>query len=113
MYLSGPDLSFGNPLYDEFLAKYQENYGTEPTAAFHAHSFDAAYMIFKAIEKVAVQDADGTIHIGRQALRDALYATEGFEGITGNLTCDEHGDCANPKISVSQVQNAAFERIWP
>ncbi len=113
MYLSGPDLSFGSSLYDEFLVKYQENYGKAPTAAFHAHSFDAAYMIFKAIEKVAVQDEDGTIHVGRQALRDALYATAGFDGITGSLTCNEHGDCANAKISVSQVQNGAFERIWP
>ncbi len=113
MYLSGPDLSFGNPLYDEFLAKYQETFGTEPTAPFHAHSFDATYMIFKAIEAVAVQDDDGTIHIGRQALRDALYATAGFDGITGSLTCNEYGDCANPKISVSQVQGGAFERIWP
>jgi branched-chain amino acid transport system substrate-binding protein len=113
MYLSGPDLSFSSALYEEFLAKYESNYGTEPTAPFHAHSMDAAYMIFKAIEQVAVQDDDGTIHIGRQALRDALYATKDFQGITGNLTCNEYGDCADPKISVSQVQSAAFERIWP
>ena len=27
----------------------------------------------------------------RQALRDALYSTSGFEGITGTLACDEFG----------------------
>jgi branched-chain amino acid transport system substrate-binding protein len=112
MYLSGPDLGFASALYDDFLARYTSNYGTDPTAPFHAHSVDAAYMIFEAIKKVAVQDADGTIHIGRQDLRDALYATSDFQGITGSLTCDEYGDCADPKIAVSQVQNGEFVAIW-
>jgi branched-chain amino acid transport system substrate-binding protein len=113
MYVSGPDLSFSGDTYQTFLAKYKEAYGTDPTAPFHAHSYDAAYMIFDAIESVAVVDDDGTIHIGRQALRDALFATANMQGITGTLTCDENGDCADPKIAVSQVQNGAFERIWP
>jgi branched-chain amino acid transport system substrate-binding protein len=112
MYVSGPDLSFSNTLYQDFLAAYQENYGTEPTAPFHAHAFDATNMILDAIEQVAVED-NGTIHIPRQALRDALFATAGLEGITGTITCDEYGDCADPKISVSQVQNSEFVKIWP
>ncbi len=114
MYASGPDLGFSNTLYqDEFLPAYMEAYGTEPTAPFHAHAFDAANMILDAIEKVAVEGGDGTLLIGRQALRDALYATSGMEGITGTITCDEHGDCADPQISVSEVQNNEFVKIWP
>jgi branched-chain amino acid transport system substrate-binding protein len=113
MYLSGPDLSFSGQLYQDFLATYQEMFGTEPTAPFHAHSYDAAYMIFDAIEEVAVQESDGTIHIPRQALRDALFATSGMQGITGTITCDENGDCADPKIAVNQVQNGEFVKIWP
>ena len=113
MYLSGPDLSFSGNLYQDFLATYESNYGTEPTAPFHAHSFDATNMIFDAIEKVAIVDDDGTIHIGRQALRDALFATSGMAGITGTITCDENGDCADPKIAVNQVQGGEFVKIWP
>ena len=72
-------------------------------------------MVFAAIEKVAVQDADGTLHIPRQALRDALYATKDFKGLTGNLTCTPTGDCADPKIAVYEFHAGAFppERIWP
>jgi branched-chain amino acid transport system substrate-binding protein len=72
-------------------------------------------MVFAAIEKVAVQDADGTLHIPRQALRDALYATKDFKGLTGNLTCNPTGDCADPKIAVYQFHVGEFppERIWP
>ncbi len=112
MYLSGPDLGFGNEIYTEFLDMYTAEYGTDPTAPFHAHSFDATMLVFDAIESVAVVDDDGTIHIGRQALRDALFATSGYAGITGTLTCDEHGDCADPKIAVSQVKGGDFESIW-
>lgn len=113
MYLSGPDLGFGNDLYNRFLSTYQEKYGTEPTAPFHAHAYDAAWIIFDAIEKVAVQDDDGTLHIGRKALVDELLSTSGFEGITGTITCDEYGDCADPKISVSQVEGSDFVPVWP
>jgi branched-chain amino acid transport system substrate-binding protein len=113
MYFSGPDLSFSGETYDKFIAKYEEKYGKKPISVFHAHSFDAANMIFACVEKVAVQDEDGTLHIGRQALRDCLFATSSFTGITGSLTCDQYGDCADPKISVSQLENGEYVRIWP
>ena len=64
---------------------YMEKYGTDPTATFHAHSYDAAWIVFDAIEKVAIVEDDDTIHIGRQALIDELFATSGFEGITGTI----------------------------
>ena len=113
MYFSGPDLSFSGSVYQDFLDAYKNKYGTEPISVFHAHAFDAANMIFTCVEEVAVQDNDGTLHIGRQAMRDCLYNTKGYVGITGTLTCDEFGDCADPKISVSQLQNGEYVRIWP
>jgi branched-chain amino acid transport system substrate-binding protein len=113
MYFSGPDLTFSGSTYQDFLAAYENKYGSQPISVFHAHSFDAANMIFRCIERVADQEEDGTTHIGRQALRDCLYDTQGFVGITGTLTCDQYGDCADPKISVSQLQNGEYVRIWP
>lgn len=113
MYFSGPDLSFSGALYDEFLAQYVADYGSEPISVFHAHAFDATNMVFACVEEVADVDDDGTVHIGRQALRSCLYATKGFEGITGTLSCNQYGDCADPQISVSQIQNGAYEKIWP
>lgn len=100
LYWTSPDFSSFGPEYDEFVHRYRAKYGEGPLAPFHAHAYDAAMMIFAAIEKAAVQDADDTLHIGRQALRDALYATAEFKGLTGTLTCDEHGDCAVPRIAV-------------
>ncbi len=101
MYFSGPAAPLGGA-YGEFVAKYEEKYGEKPIQAFHAHAYDAFNVLAAAIEQVAVQEDDGTVHIDRQALRDAVGATSGFEGLTGTLTCDEFGDCADPKIDVVQ-----------
>ena len=112
--LSGPDLAFAGDFYEaEFLPAYTEVSGEDaPISVFHAHAFDAYNMIADAIEEVAFVE-DGTTYISRTALRDAFFAMEGFEGITGTLTCDENGDCADAKISVSEVTDGAFVRIWP
>jgi branched-chain amino acid transport system substrate-binding protein len=103
MYFSGPATPEGSP-YEDFVAKYEEANGEKPIQAFHAHAYDSVNILFEAIEKVAVEDGD-TVHIDRKALRDALYDTKDYEGITGSLTCDEFGDCADPAIDV--VQNTA------
>ncbi|MCP5098318.1 MAG: ABC transporter substrate-binding protein [Chloroflexi bacterium] len=112
MYASGPDLGFGNAIYDEFLAAYETAYGSEPLSVFHAHAFDATNMILDAIEAVAEEGSDGSLLIGRQALRDALFATSGMDGITGSITCNEFGDCADPQIAVSQVEGGEFSVVW-
>lgn len=106
MYLSSPDFSAFPEGYASFIEKHQAKYGGAPLSIFHAHAYDAANIIFNAIEKVAVVEADGTIYIPRQALRDAIYATADFKGITGNLSCSASGDCGAPVIAVYEVVNA-------
>jgi branched-chain amino acid transport system substrate-binding protein len=116
LFVSSPDLaSFGADYQAVFLPKYKELFGTDPISIFHAHAYDAAMMIFAAIEKVAVQDEDGTLHIPRQALRDAMFATKDFKGLTGNLSCTPSGDCADPKIAAYEYHAGQYppERIWP
>ena len=106
MYLTSPDFSAFAGGYQEFVQKYEAKFGQPPISAFHAHAYDATNIILAAIEQVAVKGEDGTLYIPRQALRDALYATENFEGITGNITCDDNGDCADPKIAAYEVVSA-------
>jgi ABC-type transport system substrate-binding protein len=112
MYISGPDLNFAGEQYQTFQTEYQEILGQEPVSAFHAHAYDAANMIFDALEAVAHQDAEGNTVIGRQALRDALYATSGLQGITGNISCNELGDCADPKIAINQIEGGEYNTIF-
>lgn len=111
-HVSSPVVS--GPAYDAFVAKYKTKFGTAPISIFHAHAYDAMNMIAAAIKQVAVVDADGTVHIGRQALRDAMYATKDYQGLTGVLTCTPTGDCANPVIGVYTYHKGAYppELIW-
>ena len=116
LFVSSPDTAAFTADYQTvFLPKYKEMFGTDPISIFHAHGYDAANIVMTAIEKVTVQDADGTLHIPRQALRDAVYATKDFPGLTGNLTCTPTGDCADPKIAVYEYHVGKYppERIWP
>ncbi|MCP4167492.1 MAG: branched-chain amino acid ABC transporter substrate-binding protein, partial [Chloroflexi bacterium] len=108
MYISGPNLAFESELGQHFLAAHTAKYGEDPLSAFHAHAYDGANMLFDAVAKVAVVDADGNLYIGRQTLRDALFATAGMEGITGTITCNEYGDCADPQIVINQIQGGEY-----
>jgi branched-chain amino acid transport system substrate-binding protein len=102
MYFSGPQTPTGDA-YDEFVGKYEAEYGEAPIQSFHAHAYDATNMVFAAIEAVATDDG-GTLTIDLQALRDELHAMT-WEGLTGTLSCDEYGDCAAPNIDI--LQNTA------
>jgi branched-chain amino acid transport system substrate-binding protein len=106
MYLSSPDFSAFPEGYASFVEKHNAKYGGAPLSIFHAHAYDATNIVFTALEKVAVVQEDGTIHVPRKALRDAIYATKDFKGITGSLSCSASGDCGAPVIAVYEVVNS-------
>jgi branched-chain amino acid transport system substrate-binding protein len=112
MYLSSPNFSAFQSGYAAFTDKYKAKVGTAPISAFHAHAYDAANIIFAAIEKVAVKSGD-VIHIPKKALRDAIYATKDFQGITGVLSCSASGDCGAPLIAVYQITARETGGEWP
>lgn len=125
MYLSGPDLTaFGGDqsfYQNQFLPAYRSEFGGDPAAVFHAHAYDATNMLFAAIKEVAIDskgnaagDNDATIFIPRTALKDALFATSNFPGITGNLTCNADGDCqTTATIAMVQVENGQMtDPVW-
>jgi branched-chain amino acid transport system substrate-binding protein len=96
-YASSPDLTVfqeGAFYTDEFIPAYRELAGSAPVSVFHAHAFDAANVVFDAIEAVAADDGSGNLLIPRTALKDAVLATNGYEGVSGIITCTPLGDCA-------------------
>src|SRR5919106_396437 len=111
IYFSGPATPQGGA-YEQFVATYEQKFGEKPIQAFHAHAYDAANMLFDAIEAAARQQGDSLV-IEREALRLELQAIEGFEGLTGALTCNVVGDCADPVIDVVQNtgQQEAIDQV--
>jgi branched-chain amino acid transport system substrate-binding protein len=95
-YLLLPDFSeqraadfYANAL----LPAYHSQYG--PVAAdSHIQAFDAASILFDALERSATRSDDGSITIRRSALRDAIYSTDRYQGLSGTISCTPTGDCA-------------------
>ena len=105
VYISGPDLRFGDnrngitgKTGDGLLAAYEAAYGEAPTGGYWAHAYDATTMLLRAIDRVAVESGD-TLYIDRQALRDEMRRTS-LDGIIGSISCDEFGDCGSQLLTV-------------
>jgi len=117
IFMSGPLVT--GEAYEEFLVTWDEEYGGVPPSGFHAHSYDATHLLLDAVEAVAEEHDDGSLVIGRQALRDALSAVEGYAGLTGTLTCQDEspfaGDCATgTALAVFEITEAEVaEDAWP
>lgn len=112
MYVSGPDFtSFQKtPSYNaEFLPAYEREFGEESGSAHAAYAFDAATLVFEAIQRVAIRTPDGGLLIPRTGLRDQLFSTTDFPGITGSLTCDRNGDCqSEATFALHEIRGGRF-----
>ena len=115
MYVTGGDSRRFTEDYDDFVAKYLELSGESTTLGpFHAHGYDAANMVFAAIEDVAVDNGDGSHTINLLDLRARVRATADHPGLTGTITCDEYGDCGVPLVAAYQITQAQVdEGAWP
>jgi branched-chain amino acid transport system substrate-binding protein len=110
VYVSHARLTpFDKDFYEqEYLPAHEEKFG-KPLTEFHAYAFDAMNLLADAIEAVAIRGGGGALRIPRTALKDELFATEGFEGITGLLTCNTYGDCQQQHtMAIHQVSNGRF-----
>ena len=113
MYLSSPNFSAFQDAYADFLTKHEAKYGEAPLSAFHAHAYDGANILFKAIEAVAVDNGDGSLSIPKGALRAAVFSTKDHAGLTGTLSCSPTGDCGAPLIAVYEITARETGGQWP
>ena len=71
-----------------------------------AHNASLRSTLRTAIKKVIKTDKDGNSYIGKKALRDAIFATKGLQGLTGPKNCDANGDCGVYNFTVFKFVNA-------
>jgi branched-chain amino acid transport system substrate-binding protein len=107
VYILGPSAP-ASAANDQLREAYKARYGELPPSFYYSFTVDATNLLLGAIEKIAVKERDGTLHLGRQALRDALYATSGYNGLTGQLKCDEFGDCGVANLDIVRLDSAAI-----
>lgn len=116
-YLTAPEFNFGANVNqatgrsgDELFAAYRQKYNESANHAYIALAYDAATILLRAIEEVAVADGD-TLFIDRARLREALTSTTGFDGIIGPISCDSFGDCGTGLILIAHYTDPAVDDI--
>ncbi|MDE0653771.1 MAG: branched-chain amino acid ABC transporter substrate-binding protein [bacterium] len=106
MYFSAPDTRVGSNRNEstgtsagDFLATYRSRYGEPPSSPFWAHGYDATTLLLDAI--MAASYLDGrTLVVDRQGVRDYLNGVTGYRGLTGNIDCDDFGDCGSSRMTI-------------
>lgn len=91
-----PDVD--RPAAKSFIAQYQKKYNTLPDAAA-ALTYDSAYILFKAIARAGKATP--------KAIRDAIAATKGFIGVTGDITYNGSGDPVKGAVII-RIENGKF-----
>ena len=101
--------------------EYKKDYGEGPISGYHANAYDAADARHEGDRAGRQGRQGGTLYIGKKALRDAVFSIK-FDGISGPIACDPHGECAQFHGSVLQFTNADPKtfgigtnpiKIWP
>ncbi len=107
MYFSGPDLDYtGQPnettgaTPDDVINAIIDTYGQTAGAQYWAHAYDATVLLLNAIRAASYIDADGSLVIDRAGVREYLDTLEGYQGLIGQLSCDEFGDCGANKVTI-------------
>ena len=118
LYVAAPHVAGDD--YEAYVETWKRDIDEAgPSGGFHAHGYDAANLLLDAVEAVAQERDDGTLVIGRGALRAALSGVEDYPGLTGSLTCQDEsphaGDCATGEaLAIFQLGAAeVHEGNWP
>lgn len=110
VYAAGP--YFEGKTFDALAAQYEERYQEPPATQDYFFAYDAAQVILDAINRVSISGSGGSLLIGKQTLRDAIYHTTTLDGLTGSLTCSSFGDCSAATVGVYQLNSEEWNLIY-
>ena len=107
VYIAGPVLNFGPDNVNNMTGKNEDavrdaaeaTYGDPLSVVFWQHAYDATTLLLDAIQAVAVQEG-GKLYIDRAELRQEIGETDGFQGLTGVISCDDFGDCGTGRTDI-------------
>jgi len=84
-----------DPRVQAFVAKFKAKYGQTPDA-MGVLGYDAANVLFDAIKQAGTTDPE--------KITDAIAATKGFPGVTGDITIDQNHNAVK-KLVVLQIKD--------
>lgn len=93
----------------EFEEAYAAEYGEAPKQMFEALGYDAALLMCNALKSAEEQGLEVGSDEYKQAVIDAMKATNGLEGVTGTFSFDDQN---NPIKSASILQIQGGEEVF-
>jgi branched-chain amino acid transport system substrate-binding protein len=89
------------PKGEDFVRRYKAKFGTD-TQLYSPYSYDATFAIADAIKRAGKAD--------RAAIVAAMPQTS-FDGLSGHIAFDEHGDLKNGAISLYNVKDGKLNYL--
>jgi branched-chain amino acid transport system substrate-binding protein len=87
------------PEVQQFLKSYQAEYGGQTPDSMAALGYDAAKLLFDAMERAA--------SLSGKDLAAAINSTKDFKGVAGLITMDKNRNARKPAV-IQKVNNGAF-----
>jgi branched-chain amino acid transport system substrate-binding protein len=80
----------------KFDAAYLQKFGTEAgkLSPYTWTAYDSTAVLIYDIEQVAIKGDDGNLYVPRGTLVDTVRHTTGYQGISGEVTCNDIGECS-------------------
>jgi branched-chain amino acid transport system substrate-binding protein len=94
------DASLGTAKVKAFIAAYNKEYGHDPESAFAALGYDAVYLMVNAIKKAGSASP--------KAIKTALAATKGFDGVTGTVSYQPGQRIPQKTVTIVAIKNGAY-----
>lgn len=104
----------GDEVSQRFVDNYRAKYGKDPDG-FAALGYDAAMILFNAIERAGEAALSRNISAARAAIRDAMAETKDLHVVTGVLTLDENRNPVKSAVILKVVEDGYefVERVEP
>jgi branched-chain amino acid transport system substrate-binding protein len=95
---------------EAFEAKYLDRFGVEAgvLSTFTWHGYDIVAALISAVKSVAVVGGDGNLYVPRESLVKAARSLSGYPGLTGDITCNEVGECNTAGPTFFVVKDGAW-----
>jgi ABC-type branched-subunit amino acid transport system ATPase component len=92
-----------DPTAGKFRAAFVKEFGAEPQSVFAALAYDGVYLMADAITRAGSVD--------HKAIRDALAATKGWKGASGEITYPPGERIPSKSVALIEVKNGKFNLL--
>ncbi|MGM0652718.1 MAG: branched-chain amino acid ABC transporter substrate-binding protein [Bacillota bacterium] len=99
---SGPPLTDFLPAAQDFIQRYDESFPREP-GAYAALTYDATMLLADAMERAGSFDS--------AEIRDALEATDGFEGLAGPISFTDQNTLARSNFVILEAKDGRWSLV--